>query len=661
MKLFEKTLTSETKFEGRIIKVLRDTVELENGKTSAREVVCHNGGVCVAALTEQNEVLLVRQFRYPYKEVLLELPAGKLEKGEDPFEAVKREQMEETGTAGENYISLGNLYPSPGYCGEIIRIWACRVAQKGEMHLDEDEFLEVERIPLDKAVEMVLNNEIPDSKTQVGIVGTAALGEAGQLDEAPMRRTFITRLPNKAGAFLKATRIVAQSGANITRVSYNKAVDLHVLFLEVSGSQAQLDTIAVRLNDVGYILNEDNPGRTILLEFHLPNVPSAVLPVLELIDSFNFNITYMSGQENDTDHQDLKVGIYIQDPAQTKVFLDRAAKLCEMRVLNYDKSQKVLDNTVFYLSFAHQLASTLHLPQEDMDALIADSNLLMQHLDEKGEAPHKTFSYIGKIAEMLHSFKGENFRARISQRSLFGGFTMHIIEPPCGGNTYMREKTRKRRVSDGGCPCYKDEMLKIFRSLFPNFDNMERTLIVTHADIDHCGLHDLFDTFYVNEETRLNFALQNNGLPDLREQNRICAPYNRICKLMTGYTPPDMHTLRVIEHTEPASDAPISPRGTLEFEGLTLRVFDGNGGHFKGEIVLVDDAHRIVFSGDIMVNIKGFSKEQYDFNLLAPYLMTTVNLDSRRAAAERKYLQSLFPTDVYTYCCGHGAIMDPNA
>ena len=168
MKLFEKTLTSETKFEGRIIKVLRDTVELENGKTSAREVVCHNGGVCVAALTEHNEVLL-------------ELPAGKLEKGEDPFEAVKREQMEETGTTGENYISLGNLYPSPGYCGEIIRIWACRVAQKGEMHLDEDEFLEVERIPLDKAVEMVLNNEIPDSKTQVGILKTAALIKAGKL------------------------------------------------------------------------------------------------------------------------------------------------------------------------------------------------------------------------------------------------------------------------------------------------------------------------------------------------------------------------------------------------------------------------------------------------------------------------------------------------
>lgn len=137
---------------------------------------------------------------------------------------------------------------------------------------------------------------------------------------------------------------------------------------------------------------------------------------------------------------------------------------------------------------------------------------------------------------------------------------MHIIEPPCGGNTYILEKNRKLLFIDCGFPCYKDEMLKIFRSLFPNFDNMERTLIVTHADIDHCGLHDLFDTFYVNEETQLNFALQNNGLPrSARAEPPFVRPYNRICKLMTGYTPPDMHTLRVIEHTEPASDAPISP------------------------------------------------------------------------------------------------------
>ena len=177
----ETMLESKEIFNGRVIRVTVDKVQLEDGTTSTREIVHHHGGACILPVDTDGNVTMVRQFRYAFGEEIWELPAGKLEKGEDPFEAVKREQMEETGTTGENYISLGNLYPSPGYCGEIIRIWACRVAQKGEMHLDEDEFLEVERIPLDKAVEMVLNNEIPDSKTQVGILKTAALVKAGKL------------------------------------------------------------------------------------------------------------------------------------------------------------------------------------------------------------------------------------------------------------------------------------------------------------------------------------------------------------------------------------------------------------------------------------------------------------------------------------------------
>lgn len=181
MKLFEETKREEKIFEGKIITVHVDDVVLENGADAKREVVEHPGGVCVAILTEQDELILVRQFRYPYKEVLLELPAGKLEKGEDPFLAVQREQREETGTTGINYISLGNLYPTPGYCGEIIRMWACRVDVQGDLEPDEDEFIVTEKIPLQTAVEMVLNHEICDAKTQVGILKTASLVEKGLL------------------------------------------------------------------------------------------------------------------------------------------------------------------------------------------------------------------------------------------------------------------------------------------------------------------------------------------------------------------------------------------------------------------------------------------------------------------------------------------------
>lgn len=182
MKLEEKTRSEKELYRGRIIRVHVDEVELENGQPALREVVDHPGGVSVAILTDRDELILVRQFRYPYGKVLLELPAGKLEPGEDPFEAMKREQLEETGTTAQRYLPLGEVYPTPGYCGEIIRLWACRLsAETGALRLDEDEFLENQRMPLDQAVALVLDGQIPDAKTQIGILKTARLVEQGLL------------------------------------------------------------------------------------------------------------------------------------------------------------------------------------------------------------------------------------------------------------------------------------------------------------------------------------------------------------------------------------------------------------------------------------------------------------------------------------------------
>ncbi len=175
MKHFEKTLESDEIYNGKIIHVTNDTVELENGNTAKREVVGHPGGVCIAALTENRELLFVEQFRYPYKEVILELPAGKLEKGQSPLENGKRELLEETGAIGREYMTLGKVYPSPGYCGEIIHLYFCKVDHYENQNPDEDEFLDVKRIPVEKAVEMVMNGELADAKTQIAVLKTAML------------------------------------------------------------------------------------------------------------------------------------------------------------------------------------------------------------------------------------------------------------------------------------------------------------------------------------------------------------------------------------------------------------------------------------------------------------------------------------------------------
>ncbi|MBO5859978.1 MAG: NUDIX hydrolase [Clostridia bacterium] len=179
MELFEKTIEKNYVYEGRIINVRNDKAENPDGSPCTREVVEHNGGVCVAPLTADNELIFVRQFRYPYSEVVLELPAGKLEKGEDDGKAGMRELEEETGHLADEFHKIGVFYPTPGYCGEIIHLYVAWNLKETQAHPDEDEFLEVEKIPLDEAVDMVMRGEIPDGKTQTLVMRVAEMKRRG--------------------------------------------------------------------------------------------------------------------------------------------------------------------------------------------------------------------------------------------------------------------------------------------------------------------------------------------------------------------------------------------------------------------------------------------------------------------------------------------------
>ena len=165
MELLEKTLSSEMKFKGRIVTLRLDEAELPNGRKASREVVEHPGGVGILPLYEDGTVTLVRQFRYPFQKVIAELPAGKLEYGEDHRLAALRELSEEVGAAPDELTYLGCIYPSPGFSSEVLHMYLARGLRQGECHPDEDEFLERERIPFQTLVERVMSGEITDGKT----------------------------------------------------------------------------------------------------------------------------------------------------------------------------------------------------------------------------------------------------------------------------------------------------------------------------------------------------------------------------------------------------------------------------------------------------------------------------------------------------------------
>lgn len=170
MDLTERFVSREEKFNGRILTVHVDTVTLPDGSLATREVADHPGGVAVVAIDEENHVLLVEQFRYVLGEPLLEIPAGKLEAGEEPYLAALRELKEETGAVPAFFQPLGKLYPSPGCYGETLHLFLARNLTFVEASPDADEFLNVERVPLDDLIRRILKNEITDAKTVAGVL-----------------------------------------------------------------------------------------------------------------------------------------------------------------------------------------------------------------------------------------------------------------------------------------------------------------------------------------------------------------------------------------------------------------------------------------------------------------------------------------------------------
>ena len=160
----EHKLSSEVKFDGKLIKLTYDIADV-NGKEAWREVVHHPGASAVVAIDEDNRIIMEKQFRYALNDYLLEIHAGKLDAGEDPLVCAKRELEEETGIIASEWISLGTIATSPGFCNEVIHLYVAKGLSKGEIHWDEDEYVEVERYRFDELLQRIKEEKIKDSKS----------------------------------------------------------------------------------------------------------------------------------------------------------------------------------------------------------------------------------------------------------------------------------------------------------------------------------------------------------------------------------------------------------------------------------------------------------------------------------------------------------------
>lgn len=469
-----------------------------------------------------------------------------------------------------------------------------------------------------------------------------------------MKKTYVTKMPDKAGAFLVAGKIIANHGGNIVRVNYNKAVDLHTLFIEVSATEEQHKLIKSELSNCGYLTDGLQESQILMIVLTLPDVSGAVMPVLEILHNHSVNISYISSQENGTGVQYFKMGLLIENTAEIRALIDEISRVCEIKILDYEVTDRLLDGTVFYVTFANEMRKILGLDQKQTNQVLVHANRMMQLLDEQKKSPLKTFDYIRRFASFVRERKGENFKPQVSFITLNDNLTLFTIEPPCGSNTYVIQSDDELLFVDCGFACYRSEMISLFKELFHGYSTIKKSAFITHADLDHVGILSEFDAVYMSGGCYKNFELEINGESDFREQNPLHEPYCKLSRIISGYEPPALEKCIAVGYRNDDCDEIFAPLGSHFFGGRRFDFYEGKGGHVRGDTLIVCDELKLVFSGDIYVNIKGFSDEQKEFNALAPFLMTGVDSDPGLAKEAREYVVSKYSD--YIICPGHGAV-----
>jgi len=468
-----------------------------------------------------------------------------------------------------------------------------------------------------------------------------------------MKKTYVTNMPNHIGAFLKASKCFSELGINITRVSYNKAVDSHTLFIDVDGDKQKILTADERLKSFGYLSNGEKDDKIVLIEFRLEDIPGSVTGVLELISKFNLNISYISSQENGKGFQLFKMGLYLEKNCDLNGFLAEAEKLCPIKIIDYNKSEKVFDNKIFYSSYVDGLVDLMGLSKKNREKLLVSVNLAMQTLDEQGLSPFATFDSINKFTELLKECKGDNFKPRVSEYKITNDTKIILIEPDCGSNTAIIQSGTDRCFIDTGYACYRDEMIKLIKTLVPDFKKGKEKVILTHADVDHAGLMNEFDEVIVSCRSAESLTAEAEDGFGFRERNPLHKPYVDICKLLTGYVNVDKDKLRP-SWNKSTLLAPVEQIGFFTVGELNFEVYEGKGGHLSGEIILIDFEHRIAFTGDVFVNLNGLTKKQAEYNKYAPILMTNVDTDHDTCNLERQAFLSRLGACEWGIFGGHG-------
>jgi len=470
-----------------------------------------------------------------------------------------------------------------------------------------------------------------------------------------IRRTFTTRTPDRPGAFMRACMVIKDNGGNITRVSYKRG-GLN-LFIEVEGLKAQLNSIEKGLSEMSYVDAEVKVPTVLVMEVKIPNEPGMLFPVLEIIDRHEVNISYLNSREENRGFQNFKIGMEVKNPTVSKQILEEVSEIYLLNVVSYNGNYDVLDITVGYIRLANMIQKLFSLGDDRVREFMSECKGVTSLLIERGQDPAVVFDKVHQLAEFIAYHRDLNFKPRITQHQITEETTLVVIEPPCGSNTYVLRNNDSLLFVDSGMGIFSDEMITELREMFPAFFSMEKTMLITHADADHCGLLSVIDNAEIIADKRTADNLFDMARP-INDADAYNYCYGRLCRIITDYEAPDGSRIRIIGKA-PESHEDFVLLDKLRFGDMELEIYEGPGVHTKGQTVIICKQPKLLFTGDLYSNINDVTSERGEYNRIAPYLPQDSEEDLNRLTDTRSKLGAIMDSigrSGMIVCGGHGNI-----
>lgn len=476
---------------------------------------------------------------------------------------------------------------------------------------------------------------------------------------------FIAHMPDTPGSLHRAAEIIKKYDGNINRIQFDRRIDPGTVFYEVTATDDAYRGITRDLAEIGYLQTSLKPLNFLKFAVFLPHRPGALFGFLGYTTAAGANIAYIDFDDRGLHPDRLTVSLSLEQETEVGHLLDQLKSQYRLEILEYDTTGKHLDDTVFYVRYAQAVRELIGDSEEPfLMSFLADTNHMAQELTDRGCDPRQAFDSVLQTGRSMNATNGDHFYAGVQKFAVSESTTLSCFQPPCGGSMFIIDSPAEMVMIDTGYGIYHDAFSTMLaRYGLGDMKKLSR-IIVTHADADHCGgagFHRI--PVFMHEGTRDILRTSNRAYGSTSDHASLDEFYTKMINLFSKFNIPQ--DIRCFDEPGGTMRGSFPVIGTVAAGDITFEVLDGLGGHTFGQVFLYSREHGILFTADSVINFASMTKDRADYSSLAAFLVTSVNVDSVRAARERKGLLALAQeTDAALagtgkrclICGGHGAV-----